>query len=71
MKTDTFYLNNNGSRWVNFTNGETDSITLLTKAGKSISRKVKLYESFGNHAVAHISYHGKIIRVFADSILED
>ena len=67
----TFYLNNSGSRWVNFTNGVRDNVSLNTKSGKLITRRVSFWESFGNFAVAHISYKGKKIRVFADELLED
>ena len=67
----TYYLNNSGSCWVSYTNGTKDSITMETKSGKAITRKVSFWESFGNFAVAHISYKGKRIRVFADSLLDD
>jgi len=67
----TYYLNNSGSRWVNFVNGVKDSITLETKSGKTITRRVLFYESFGNFALANISYKGKKIRVFGDSVLDD
>lgn len=69
--TDTYYLNNSGSRWVEYTNGIKDSITLETKSGNQITRKVSFYESFGNYVLAHISYKGKKIRVFGHEILED
>ena len=70
MLHGTFYLNNNGSRWINYNNGVKDSITLQTKDGKSITRKVNYYSSFGNFGTANISYKGKKIDVFADSILD-
>jgi hypothetical protein len=66
-----YYLNNSGSRWVSYTNGNKDSITMQTKSGKDITRTVSFWESFGNFALAHISYKGKKIRVFADELLED
>lgn len=67
----TYYLNNRGSRWVRYTNGIKDSITLKTKSGNQITRKVSFYELWGNYALAHISYKGKKIRVFSDEILAD
>ena len=68
---NTYYLNNNGSRWVNRdSDGRNDTITLETKAGHAITRRVKFWESFGNFATARISYKGKMISVFADTVLE-
>lgn len=67
----TYYLNNSGTRWVNFTNGKKDKITLLTKSDKQITRTVIFYEAFGNFATALISYKGKKISVFSDTILND
>jgi len=67
----TYYLNNSGSRWVHYINGIKSSITLKTQSGNQITRKVSFYESWGNYALAHISYKGKKIRVFGDEILED
>lgn len=71
MRTGTYYLNNNGSRWVNYTNGKKDKISLQTTTGKIITRTAIYYESFGNFATALISYKGKKISVFPDSILQD
>ena len=71
MRTGTFYLNNYGSRWINLINGKRETITLKTKAGKTITRKVIFFEMFGNFATALISYKGKKISVFPDTILED
>jgi len=71
MRTGTFYLNNYGSRWINLENGKREKITLKTKAGKTITRKVIFFESFGNFATALISYKGKKRSVFSDTILED
>lgn len=67
--TGTQYLNNSGHRWVNFTNGERDTITLTTDKGNHITRKVIFWEAWGRHAIACISYKGKKIKVFADSVL--
>lgn len=69
--TGTLYLNNNGSRWVNLTDGKRDSITLLTKSGKEVTRQVEFWSSFGNFATARISYKNKRIDVFGDTVLED
>jgi len=68
--TGTYYLNNSGSRWVNLTNGKRDSITLLTKKGEEVTRQVEFWASFGNFATARISYKGKRIDVFGDTVLE-
>ena len=69
MRNGTYYLNNHGSRWVNLTNGVKDSITLQNKAGKSVTRTVQFYQAFGNFATARISYKGKALNVFPDTIL--
>ena len=71
MRTGTFSLNNNGSRWVNLVNGKRDKITLTTESGKQVTRTVIFYESFGNFASCCISYKGKRINVLTDSILKD
>ena len=70
MYTGTLYLNNTGSRWINYTNGVKDTITLKNKKGQDVTRKVNFYQSFGNFATANISYKGNRINVFADSILD-
>lgn len=71
MLNGTYYLNNSGSRWVTFANGKKQQITLLTKSGKQITRTVIFYESFGSYATAQISYKGKKLSVFGDTILND
>ena len=71
MRNGVYYLNNHGSKWVVFNEGEKSTITLFTKSGKSITRTVIYYFSFGNYGGALISYKGKKIRVFEDTILED
>ena len=71
MRNGTFYLNNSGSRWINFTNGKKDKRTWQTKNGNTIERTVIYYESFGNFGSCLISYKGKKINVLADTILED
>ena len=71
MLSGTFYLNNTGHKWVNYTNGQKDKINLQTATGKKITRTVIYYESFGNFATALISYKGKKISVFPDTVLPD
>lgn len=71
MRNGTFYLNNSGHKWVNFTNGKKDKIVLKTRSGQLITRTVIYYESFGNFGTARISYKGKKISVFQDTLLED
>ena len=72
----TLYLNNTGSRWVTlFTSKEFGPDKKirewLTKSGNRVVRTVQYWESFGNFAVACISYKGKRIKVFPDTVLED
>jgi hypothetical protein len=71
MRNGTLYLNNSGHKWVNLTNGKKDKIVLKTRSGKLITRTVIYYESFGNFATCRISYKGKKISVFLDTLLED
>ena len=73
----TLYLNNSGSRWRNFYTckefgiGKPETIELLTKSGKKINRTINYWKSFGNFATCNISYKGKHINVFPDTLLED
>jgi len=69
----TLYLNNSGSRWRNYyeCDGKPEVVELETKLGKTIIRVVNYWSSFGNFATANISYKGKKIDVFPDSLLED
>lgn len=68
----TFYLNNRGDRWIDVDEfGNKKLITLFTKSNKPITRTIQFYESFGNFARMQITYKGKRMFVFADTILED
>jgi len=71
MRNGTYYLNNWGSRWVVYENGEKVKNTWKTKSGNIIVRTVIYFYSFGNFGGALISYKGKKIRVLMDTILED
>ena len=71
MRTGTYYLNNSGSRWIILENGKRVKQTFETKSGKKIERTVNFFQSFGNFATCNISYKGKKINVFADSLLDD
>ena len=69
---NTYYLNNSGSRWVVMDrNGNKPKHTFKTESGKEVTRTALFYESFGNFGLVWISWKGKKISVFADSILED
>jgi hypothetical protein len=70
MLNGTYYLNNSGSRWVNYTNGKKDKLTFAVSDGTTAQRTVIYYESFGNFAVCCISWGGKKIKVFADTVLD-
>jgi hypothetical protein len=71
MLNGCYYLNNNGSRWVVYANGQKEKVTLETKSGELITRTAIFYESFGNFGLVCISYKGKKIKVFPDSLLDD
>lgn len=72
MRKGIYYLNNSGSKWVVFDeNGKKEKVTLETKTGKKIVRTAIRYSQFGNFASVLISYKGKKIDVFTDTLLED
>lgn len=71
MRERMCYLNNSGSRWVIYKNGVKEKITFKTVSGKEIIRTIIFYGSFGNFATAYISYKGKRISVFPDTVLPD
>jgi hypothetical protein len=71
MRNETLYLNKSARRWIRLENGRRSTITLRTKSGASITRRVKYYESFGNFAVVAISYGGRTIKVLPDQELHD
>lgn len=71
MRNGTFYLNNNGSKWVTFENGKKVKLKFLTTSGKEIYRTAIYFKSFGNFGSVLISYKGKKINVLADTILND
>ena len=67
---NTYYLNNDGSKWVVMEHNRRVQMTFTTKSGVEVKRRVKYFESFGNFALCAISWKGKIIKVFPDSLLE-
>ena len=72
MKKGLYYLNNSGSKWIIFDEtGRREKRTFETKSGAKIERRVNYYESFGNFATCNISYKGRRINIFPDTILED
>lgn len=71
---ETRYLNNDGSKWVTFTDETCRSkvqATFHTKSGRLVTKTVHWFESFGNFAVLVIEHKGKKRKVFADTILND
>jgi len=56
--TGVFYLNNRGDCWIVFENGKKSTTTIQLPNGKYETRTILWYESFGNFAVACISYKG-------------
>lgn len=71
MRNGTYYLNNSGHRWVTFENGKRVRMQFETKDGATVTRSVNYFEAFGNFVTCNISYKGKRINVFADTVLED
>lgn len=67
----TYYLNNTGHRWICLDkNGKKPKHTFQTETGETVERTAIFYESFGNFAVACISWKGKKVKVFLDQILK-
>jgi hypothetical protein len=66
-----YYLNNTGHRWVIYEKGKKPVHEFLTSSGKKVVRTAIFYESFGNFAVAQISWKGKKIKVFLGEVLND
>jgi len=69
MRNGTYYLNNNGSRWVVYEKGKKVKHTFQTAQGKTVERTAIEFRSFGNFGCLKISWKGKIITVLADTIL--
>jgi hypothetical protein len=68
----TYYLNNQGTRWVRMDKfGNKDKITLTTRAGQLVTRTVQFYEQWGNFVRIQITYKGTRMFVQHDTILED
>ncbi len=72
MKNTLLYLNNTGSRWIVLDeNGKHEERSWQTQSGRTITRRVIFYASFGNFGCCTIFYKGKRLSVLADSILVD
>lgn len=69
--TETYYLNNSGSRWIVLENGKKPVHPFKTKSGKIILRTAQFYESFGNFGSICISWKGSKIKVLDDTVLDD
>lgn len=67
MRNGTYYLNNSGNRWVNFTDGKKDKTKVLFPDGHIEERTVLYYESFGNFATAAVKIKGKVSTYLMDS----
>ncbi len=71
MRNGAYYINNSGSRWVVYKNGEKEKIEFQTESGKKIIRTAIFHEMFGNFSAVCISYKGKKINVLTDTVLPD
>lgn len=72
MKAGIYYLNNSGSRWVVLgPDGRREQHTFKTRSGKTVKRRVNYFKSWGNFAIAVISWKGKMVGVFCDELLND
>lgn len=70
MRNGLFYLNNTGSRWVVYNNGKKPVHEFQTESGQTVKRTAIFYEMFGNFATMQISWKGKKISVFPDTVLK-
>ena len=57
-KNGVYYLNNSGSRWVVYHNGEKEKI-LVEHDGEEVKRSVVEYQQFGNYVCAVYYYKGE------------
>ena len=72
MRSGTYYLNNDGSRWIVLDHeGKRERRTWKTESGREVTRRVIYYYSFGNFGGCLINYKGKRERVLTDTILKD
>jgi hypothetical protein len=73
--TETYYLNNSGSRMVVFKNGQKIKIRVLPDKynglTESVIRTAIYFESFGNFASACVSIKGKKIKTLSYEVLND
>lgn len=63
-----YYLNNTGSRWVVFNNHAKEQTVIELPDGTRQTRTILYFESFGNFAVACISYKGVKACYFMDRL---
>ena len=70
MRNGTYYLNNSGSRWVILEDGKRIKQTFQVEDGTTVERVVNHFSSWGNFATCNISWQGKKIDVFADTMLK-
>jgi hypothetical protein len=65
MRNGTFYLNNNGSRWVVFENGKRIKVIVQPDEYNGLKfpviRSANYFQSFGNFASVNVSIKGKKI----------
>jgi len=69
--TGTFYLNNDGSRWVNLPRSEKHRFLLICPDGKYKIRLADFFEAFGNFSVTHFRYCGKRYAECYDGVDEE
>lgn len=64
MREGTYYLNNDGSKWVTFPKEKI--LVYHGVNGYCKMRTIEHFESFGNFAVACLKYNGKMIKGFME-----
>ena len=67
--TNVYFLNNSGSRWIVLENGKKVKCEFNLANGETVKRTVIEFRQFGNFVTCLISWKGKKISVFSDSVL--
>ena len=74
MKNGTYYLNNNGSKWVILEDGKRIKVLVYPDKYNGLEtmviRSVEYFESFGNFASACVSVKGKRIKTLSYQLID-
>lgn len=71
MRTGTFFMNNDGSRWVVLPRSKYHRFLLICPDGERKVRLADFFSSLGNFALTHFRYCGKRYSYFCDTLPDD